>query len=261
MIDLYGMSSPNVYKVAIMLEEAELPYRMHYVDVFAEEQFRPDFLKISPTGKVPAITDPVVDGGDPLTLCESGAILIYLAEKSGRLLPSASALRAEAIQWLMVQMASIGPMFGQYAHFLFYARDNAYGLSRYERQVGSLLALLECRLAAAAFLGGQDCSVADVATYPWIRRALEIFPGLKSDGTALLAEAHPHLARWYETVAARPAVKRAFERMAPWRDRTVRSARAASPAGMDRFLARPAVAPKRLPSGDFRAEPLSWQSD
>lgn len=237
-IDLYGMGSPNVYKVAIMLEEVALPYRMHYVDVFAGQQFDPGFMAISPTARVPAIVDPATDSGEPLALCESGAILIYLAEKTARLLPDTPGARSSTMQWLMVQMGSVGPLFGQFMHFQFFARDNTYGRERYQAQARHLLALLDRRLGDTEFLDGMAYSIADIATFPWVRRGLEAFPWLKPTGIEALADQHPHLARWYRSIAGRCAVKSAIDRMAPWLEKTAASAKSATPEDLDRFLLR-----------------------
>ncbi|HLY56243.1 MAG TPA: glutathione S-transferase N-terminal domain-containing protein [Stellaceae bacterium] len=238
MIELYGLTSPNVYKVAIMLEEVGLPYRLHYVNVFAEDQYRPDFLAISPTNKVPAIVDSEGPGGKPLTLCESGAILIYLAEKSGKLLSADPAVRATTMQWLMIQMASIGPMFGQYMHFLFFAQQVDYGIARYRGQVTHLLELLDRRLGEARWIAGDDYSIADVAVFPWVRRATEVFPWLTEPSAGGLVSAHPNLHRWHQAASARPATRRGIEQLETLADKTNAAFQEASDSGLDHFLLR-----------------------
>src|SRR5215467_5607382 len=162
MIDLYAMGSPNVVKIYIALEEMGLPYTVHPVDVFGEAQFKPEFLKLNPNAKVPVIVDHDGPGGTPYTLFESGAILLYLAEKTGQCLPKDTIARFDAIQWMMVQMTLVGPMFGQYVHFMRFApKDNHYALDRYRTQALRALEVLEKRLAAAPFLGGGSYSIAD----------------------------------------------------------------------------------------------------
>jgi GSH-dependent disulfide-bond oxidoreductase len=209
MIDLYGMSSPNVVKITIMLEETGLAYRQHHVNVFAGEQYAAQFLGMSPNNKVPVILDAAGPEGAPLTVCESGAILIYLAEKTGQLLPSAGAARSAVLQWLMVQLCSVGPMFGQLVHFTRYApAGNDYSLQRYTSEVRRILGVLERRLSVSSYLGGTDYSLADIATWPWIRTAGGIYPWLKpaEGGAGLLA--WPGLAAWFARVGARAAVQR-----------------------------------------------------
>lgn len=208
-IDLYGMCSPNVTKVTIMLEETGLPYRTHHVNVAAGEQFAPEFRRLNPNSKVPVIVDPQGPEGAPLTVFESGAILLYLARKTGRFLPEMPAARAAAEQWLFLQVASVGPMFGQLSHFMRFApADSDYARERYTSEVKRLFKVLDQRLAASPFLGGAEYSVADIATYPWIRTALAYFPSLQPDQTPL---EHPALQRWLSTLTERPAVQRALE--------------------------------------------------
>jgi GSH-dependent disulfide-bond oxidoreductase len=167
MIDLYAMGSPNVVKIYVALEEMGLPYTVHPVDVFGEDQFKPEFLKLNPNAKVPVIADHDGPGGKPYTLFESGAILLYFAEKTGQFLPKDPVARFDAIQWMMVQMTLVGPMFGQYVHFLRFAPEgNDYSLDRYRTQVRRVLATLEQRLGVVPFLGGQSYSIADIATFP-----------------------------------------------------------------------------------------------
>jgi GST-like protein len=199
MIDLYGMSSPNVHKVSIMLAELALPYHFRYVNVGAEEQFEPWFTALNPLSKVPVLVDSDGPGGEPYSVFESGAILVYLAEKHGRFLPPSGRDRFEVIKWLMVQMGNVGPMFGQLTHFLRFApSDNAYSCSRYCTLAGRLYDTLDRRLQQTAHLGGEQYSVADIATYPWV--------SLYHDKHRMSWDDHPHLLKWCNRIAARPAV-------------------------------------------------------
>jgi GST-like protein len=226
MIDLYALTSPNVQKIFLMLEELELPYNVIPVDVWKGDQFKPEFLKINPNSKVPAIVDHEGPGGKPYTVIESGAILLYLADKTGKLLPKDTASRFDVIQWLMVQLTGIGPMFGQFTHFKRFAGDgNDYAVSRYQTEVRRLYDLLEQRLGQSAYLGGADYSVADVATFPWTRA--HEFQGIK------LAE-KPNLARWIGAIAARPAVKRALAKV----DAIQTGRDSARPEDLDRLFGR-----------------------
>lgn len=238
MIDVYGMSSPNVVKVTVMLEETGLAYRAHYVNVFAGEQHTPQFLAISPNNKVPAIVDEDGPDGQPLPLCESGAILIYLAEKSGQLLPARGVARATVLQWLMVQLSAVGPIFGQLVHFSRYAPPgNDYAHLRYTSEVRRILGVLEQRLSAARWLGGEAYSIADVATWPWIRTACAIFPWLASGDGAGLAS-WPALARWFELIGARAAVQRGVASGERFLERDKSAFSAADADAFDRFFNR-----------------------
>ena len=240
MIDVYGMSSPNVVKITIMLEEVGLPYRQHHVNVFAGEQHAPAFLKISPNNKVPVILDEEGPEGAPLPVFESGAILIYLAEKTGRLLPARGSARTAVLEWLMVQLTSVGPMFGQLVHFTRYAPEgNEYSLKRYSSEVRRIFAVLQQRLRETAFLGGAQYSIADVATWPWIRTASTIYPWLRQaaqHGEAL-AE-WPALARWFAEVAQRPAVERGVVSGERFLEADRAAFGAADPEAFDRFFNR-----------------------
>ena len=170
MIELYSMGSPNVVKIYIALEELELPYTVHPVDVFTGKQFDPDFLQLNPMAKVPVITDSDGPGGKPCTLFESGAILLYLAEKTGKLLSKDIAAKYQAIEWMMVQMTTLGPMFGQHVHFVRFAPPgNDYAKSRYTTQVHRVLEVMDKRLVSQPWLGGAEYGIADIATYPWAR--------------------------------------------------------------------------------------------
>lgn len=207
MIDLYALTSPNVQKVYIMLEETKLPYREHFVDVWKGEQYSPDFIKLNPNAKIPAIVDHDGPGGKPITIFESGAILLYLAEKSGKFLPSDLARRYEALQWLMIQLTGIGPMFGQFTHFKMFApkdKDTTYSLDRYQTEVKRLYEVLEHRLGAVPYIGGADYSIVDIATFPWARN---------HDAQGVKWEDHPNLARWFKAVEERPAVKAALAKI------------------------------------------------
>ncbi len=226
MIDLYALTSPNVQKIFIMLEELELPYRVVPVDVWKGEQFTPEFLHLNPNGRVPVIVDHEGPGGRRYTVIESGAILLYLADKTGRLLPSETARRFEAIQWLMIQLTSVGPMFGQFTHFKRFAPPgNDYSLSRYQTEVRRLYDLLEKRLGESAYLGGPDYTIADVATFPWTRQ--HDFQGVRF-------EDKPNLARWFNAIAGRPAVKRALPKV----DAIPSARETAKPDDLDRFFGR-----------------------
>jgi GSH-dependent disulfide-bond oxidoreductase len=202
MIDFYALTSPNVQKIFVMLEELELPYRTISVDVWKGEQFKPESRKINPNAKVPAIVDHDGPGGKPYTVFESGAILLYLAEKTGRYLPTDTAKRFEVIQWLMFQLTGVGPIFGQFTHFKRFAGPgNDYSLSRYQTELRRLYDLLEQRLSGSRYLGGAEYSIADIATFPWTRN--HEFQGVQLTDK-------PNLARWFSEISARPAVQRAL---------------------------------------------------
>ena len=199
MIDLYSWNTSNGRKVAIMLEELGLPYTFHPVDISKGEQFAPQFLAISPNNKIPALVDSDGPGGEPISVFESGAILIYLAEKMGSALwPADVRTRMEVLQWLMVQIGGVGPMFGQALHFKRYADTTIpYAIKRYGEEVDRLCLVLDGRLADHEFLAGAF-SIADIATYPWIDRG----PWLDLDWAR-----YPNLKRWFDAISARPAVQ------------------------------------------------------
>jgi GST-like protein len=202
MIELYAMGSPNVVKIFIALEELGLPYNINIVDVFAGKQFDPAFVKRNPNAKVPVIVDPDGPGGKPYTVFESGAILIYLAEKTGKLLPQAGAARYDALQWMMVQMTGQGPMSGQLVHFVRFApQGNDYAQQRYRSQVRTVYKALDSRLGETRYLGGDEYTIADVAAYPWTRIAETISQGITGE--------LPNLKRWFDEIHARPAVQKA----------------------------------------------------
>jgi len=208
MIDFYALTSPNVQKIYIMLEETKLPYKEHFVDVWKGDQYSPDFIKINPNSKIPAIVDSDGPGGKPITVFESGAILIYLAEKTGQFMPKDAAKRYEVLQWLFLQTSSIGPMFGQFTHFKMFApkdKDNSYSMGRYQTEVKRLYEVLEKRLANSKYLAGDEYSIADIATFPWTRN---------HDIQGVKWEDNPNLARWFKAIDERPAVKAALAKVA-----------------------------------------------
>ena len=199
MIELHTWTTPNGRKVSVMLEECGLPYTAHKVNIGQNEQFKPEFLAISPNNRIPAIVDPEGPDGKPIHLFESGAILVYLAGKTGKFLPTSTKGKYEALQWLMWQMGGVGPMFGQAHHFLRAAPEQVpYGIKRYTDEAKRLYGVLDRRLAEAAYMAGEY-SIADIATYPWIAR----HEWHKVD----LAE-FPNVKRWYDTIGRRPAVAR-----------------------------------------------------
>jgi len=231
MIDLYAMGSPNVVKIYIALEEMGLSYTVHPVDVFGEAQFDPEFLRLNPLAKVPVITDRDGPGGKPYTLFESGAILQYLADKTGRFLPKDPIGRFDALQWMMVQMTLVGPMFGQFVHFMRFApKGNDYALDRYRTQARRALEVLDKRLAAAPFLGGDSYSIADIATFPWAR-GVGAFMGKAAEAD------YPRLMAWVATIAARPAVGRALAAVDEVRVKTTQFDKADAGA-LDRLFGR-----------------------
>ena len=206
MIDLYTQATPNGHKVSIMLEEVGLAYRLHIVDLQKSEQFTPEFVAMNPNSKIPVIVDPDGPGGAPITVFESGAILFYLARKANSALLPVDLRGASAVmEWLMFQMASVGPMFGQAGHFTLYAtvpeEKRAYGIERYTKEAKRILSVMDARLRDSAFLAGPDYSIADIATYPWTNSALRI-PTIGD-----LAP-WPNVMRWCAVLAARPAVQR-----------------------------------------------------
>ncbi len=198
-IELYTWSTPNGRKVSIALEEMDLGYNTHPINITKDEQFDPDFLKISPNNKIPAIVDPEGPDGAPFALFETGAILIYLAEKTGRFLPQDAKTRYVCLQWLMWQMGGFGPMLGQAHHFRRFAPEQIpYSVERYTKETARLYRVLDGRLGEAAYLAG-DYTIADMATYPWAARH-------EWQGIAL--EDYPNVKRWYDEIAARPGVAR-----------------------------------------------------
>lgn len=203
MIDLYTFGTPNGRKASVMLEEVGLPYAVHVVDIGKGDQFDPAFVAVNPNSKIPAIVDPDGPDGPPITVFESGAILVYLAEKTGSpMWPADPRQRYTVLQWLMFQMGGVGPMFGQANHFLKFAKEDVpYGKTRYHDEAKRLYGVLDRQLDDAAFLAG-DYSIADVATYPWVAR---------HDFHQVDLADYPAVARWFETISARPAVRRGME--------------------------------------------------
>lgn len=202
MIDLYTWSTPNGRKVSIMLEELGLAYNAHPINIGKDDQFTPGFVAINPNSKIPAIVDPQGPDGEPLSIMESGAILIYLAEKAGQLLPEAPRSRSVALQWLMFQMGGVGPMFGQVHHFLRAAKEPVpYAIERYTKETRRLYGVLDQRLQDREYLA-DEYSIADIATYPWVAR-------YEWHKTRL--EDYPHVKRWYDALSARPAVQRGMK--------------------------------------------------
>lgn len=198
-IELYYWPTPNGHKITIFMEEAGLPYQVHPVDIGNGDQFKPDFLKLSPNNKMPAIVDPDGPDGKPLAIFESGAILMYLAEKTGKYLPASIRERYQVIEWLMFQMAGLGPMLGQAHHFRGYAPEKLpYAIERYTKEASRLYGVLDRRLAGQDYVAGEY-SIADMAIYPWI---------ISHERQGQNLADFPYLKRWFERVGARAAVQR-----------------------------------------------------
>lgn len=204
MIDVWTWPTPNGHKVHIALEEPGLPYNVIPINIGKGDQFKPEFLAITPNHRIPAIVDTDGPGGKQVELFESGAILLYLSEKTGgRLVPTEPIARYTCLQWLMFQMGGVGPMFGQYNHFANYANDKiSYAIERYTNEVARLHRVLDKRLSEAAYLAGDEYSIADIATFPWIRNP---------DRRNIDLSVYPHVKRWHAAIAARPAVQRGVE--------------------------------------------------
>ncbi|RZT42643.1 glutathione binding-like protein [Cupriavidus agavae] len=206
MIDVYSWATPNGHKVHIMLEECGLAYKVHPINIGAGDQFGDEFLRISPNNKIPAIVDSDGPDGAPISLFESGAILLYLAGKTGKFLPGDVRGKYDALQWLMFQMGGVGPMLGQAHHFRIYAPEKIeYAVNRYTNEAKRLYGVIDKQLARHAWLAGDSYSIADIATFPWLR-------SWKNQGVEL--EDYPHLKRWFDEIAARPAVQRGVEVLA-----------------------------------------------
>jgi len=203
MIDLYYWTTPNGHKITLFLEETGLNYRILPINIGKEEQFQPAFLAIAPNNRIPAIVDhSPIDGGPPISLFESGAILQYLAVKTGRFLPDDLRARTETLQWLFWQMGGLGPMAGQNHHFAVYAPEKLpYAIDRYVKETARLYGVMNRRLADRAFIAGDDYSIADMACYPWI---------VPHQRQGQNLDDFPHLRRWFQTIAARPATQRAY---------------------------------------------------
>ena len=209
MIDVYSWPTPNGHKVHIMLEECGLPYRAIPVNIGTGDQFQPAFLALSPNNKIPAIVDPEGPDGRPISLFESGAILVYLAAKTGKFMPKGDRARYEVLQWLMFQMGGVGPMFGQNHHFRQYAPEKIpYAIDRYTNEARRLYGVIDRQLAKTRYLAGKTYSIADIATFPWLRN-------WQNQGIVLAD--YPHLERWFNTMAARPAVQRGVQVLAALR--------------------------------------------
>jgi GST-like protein len=201
-IDLYYWPTPNGWKITIFREETGIPYNVIPVDITGGDQFAPDFLEISPNNKMPAIVDPDGPGGEPISVFESGAILIYLAEKAGHFLPQSPRERYLVLQWLMFQMGSVGPMLGQAHHFRRYAPEEIpYAIDRYTNEAARLYGVMDERLSEAEYFAGEY-SIADMAIYPWL---------ISHENQGQRMEDYPNLKRWFESVGSRPAVRRALE--------------------------------------------------
>ena len=200
MIDFYGLTSPNVQKIFIMLEECGLKYNFKPVDVWASQQHTPEFEMLNPNKKIPVIVDHDGPGGKSYTVFESGAILMYLAEKTGKFMPKDMAKKYDVIQWLMIQVASVGPAFGNFTHFNLFAPKpvDPYSLGRYKSEMLRLYELLNTRLGQTKYLGGDEYSIADMATFPWMRQH-------EAHGAKI--DALPNFKRWFEEISARTAVK------------------------------------------------------
>ena len=232
MIDLYGMSSPNVLKVVLGLEEMGLPYTVRHVNMIAGDQYKAEFRAVNPNGRVPAIVDQDGPGGEPFAVFESGAILMYLAEKTGQFWPADMRERHTVIQWLMFQMSGVGPMSGQFVHFTRAAPQDGsdYARVRYFTEIHRLYGVLDRRLGEAAYMAGDNYSIADMATWPWARNH-EL---LKLDNYAEL----PNLARWVAAIAERPAAQRMIAKEGEIRVDDGKAFQGATPDDMDRFFAR-----------------------
>jgi GST-like protein len=206
MIEVYSWATPNGHKIHIMLEECGLAYRAIPIDIGSGAQFTPEFLAISPNNKIPAIVDPDGPDGKPISLFESGAILLYLAAKTGRLLPTDLRRRWATLEWLMFQMGSIGPMLGQAHHFRLYAPEKlAYAIDRYSNEAKRLYGVLDTRLGKTAFVGADEYTIADIAIFPWLR-------SWKNQGIDL--DEFPKVKAWFDGIAARPTVQRGVQVLA-----------------------------------------------
>ncbi len=209
MIDVYSWATPNGHKVHIMLEECGLPYTAHPVNIGAGDQFKPAFLKISPNNRIPAIVDPQGPDGKPISLFESGAILLYLASKTGKFLPKTDSQKYDMLQCLMFQMGGVGPMHGQNHHFRLYAPEKIeYAVNRYTNEAKRLYGVMDKQLATHKYIAGNSYTIADIAIFPWLRN-------WKNQGIDWAD--FPHLKKWFDTIEARPAVRRGVEVLASLR--------------------------------------------
>ncbi|PUA19907.1 glutathione binding-like protein [Glaciimonas sp. PCH181] len=206
MIDVYSWPTPNGHKVHIMLEECGLPYTAHPIDIGAGGQFTPEFLAISPNNKIPAIVDEHGPDGKPFSLFESGAILLYLASKTGKFLGNTDQEKFKTLEWLMFQVGGVGPMLGQAHHFRLYAPEKIdYAVDRYTNEAKRLYGVINKQLSQHAYLAGSEYTIADIATFPWLR-------SWKNQGVEL--SDYPHLHKWFDTISERPAVQRGVEVLA-----------------------------------------------
>jgi GSH-dependent disulfide-bond oxidoreductase len=209
MIDVFSWPTPNGHKVHIMLEECGLAYRAIPVNIGAGDQFKPEFLKISPNNKIPAITDPHGPDGKPISLFESGAILLYLAAKTGKFLPATDRAKYEVLQWLMFQMGTVGPMLGQTHHFRLYAPEKVeYAINRYSNEAKRIYCVIDNRLSQHQYLAGNDYSIADIATFPWLR---------SWERQGIVLGDYPFVQAWFNKMAERPAVQQGVKVMAEMR--------------------------------------------
>ncbi|MFN4359929.1 MAG: glutathione binding-like protein [Hylemonella sp.] len=209
MIDVYSWATPNGHKVHIMLEECGLPYRVHPVNIGAGDQFQPDFLKISPNNKIPALVDPDGPDGQPISLFESGAILLYLAAKTGQFLPAGDRAKYEVLQWLMFQMGGVGPMLGQAHHFRIYAPEKIdYAVNRYTNEAKRLYGVMDKQLTTHRYIAGDEYTIADIAIFPWLR-------SWQNQGIAWAD--YPKLKKWFDEIGDRPAVQRGVQVLADQR--------------------------------------------
>ena len=231
MIEVYSWPTPNGHKVHIMLEECGLPYRVTGVDIGAGDQFAAEFLAISPNNKVPAIVDPDGPDGKPIALFESGAILLYLASKTGCLLPASDRARFNVLQWLMFQMGGVGPMLGQAHHFRIYAPEKVpYAIDRYTNEAKRLYGVMNKQLAHSTYIAGPELSIADIAIFPWLR-------SWKNQGIDW--NDYPHLKGWFDEIAARPAVQRGVEVLADRRKPLIDDKAREALFGKQQYQAKP----------------------
>ena len=206
MIDLYTWPTPNGHKIHILLEECGLPYKVHAVNIGQGDQFKPKFLKISPNNKIPALVDSEGPDGQPISLFESGAIMLYLAAKTGRFLPASDRAKYDVLQWLMFQMGGLGPMLGQAHHFRIYAPEKIdYAVNRYTNEAKRLYGVLDKQLTGQKWIAGGEYSIADMAIYPWLR-------SWQNQGIDWAD--HPHLKVWFDRISERPAVQKAVQVLA-----------------------------------------------
>ena len=209
MIDVYSWATPNGHKVHIMLEECGLPYRAHPINIGAGDQFKPEFLRISPNNKIPALVDTDGPDGKPISLFESGAILVYLAAKTGKFMPQSDREKYEVLQWLMFQMGGVGPMLGQAHHFRIYAPEKIeYAVNRYTNEAKRLYGVMDKQVSRQDYIAGKEYSIADISIFPWLR-------SWKNQGIDWAD--YPHLKRWFDRIEARPAVQRGVQVLADQR--------------------------------------------